>query len=75
MSPLQFRIRELRAAKAWSQAELAERAGTRQATISGLETGQSSRVDLTVLDRIAKALGVTADALVIPAPPRKRSDR
>lgn len=65
MSPLQFRIRELRLAREWSQEQLAEAARTSQSTISGLESGQNKRVDLEVIDRIAKALGVTAEELVV----------
>jgi transcriptional regulator with XRE-family HTH domain len=72
MSPLQFRIRELRQAKGWSQARLADEAGTRQATISGLETGATQRVELDVLDRVAKALGVKTEELVERELPRRR---
>jgi len=64
MSPLRFRIRELRQAKKWSQARLADEAKTRQATISGLETGATQRVELEVLDRVARALGVGAEDLI-----------
>jgi putative transcriptional regulator len=39
-----------------TQAELAERVGVRQATISDLETGQSRRIELDLLDRLAKVL-------------------
>ena len=46
MTPIRLRIRELREAKGWSQAELAERAGTRQATISEYETGTTTRPDV-----------------------------
>jgi transcriptional regulator with XRE-family HTH domain len=72
MSPLQFRIRDLRQAKGWSQARLAHEANTRQATISGLETGATRRIELDVLDRIARALGVTAEGLVERELPRRR---
>lgn len=64
MAPLALRIRELRLAQGLSQAELAERAGVRQATISAMERGQTTRVDLDVLERVGRALGV-APALLI----------
>jgi transcriptional regulator with XRE-family HTH domain len=58
MTPIVVRLRELRTAKGWSQLELAERAKVRQATISGLESGTARRLDLAVVERLAKALGL-----------------
>ncbi len=65
MTPLTVRIRELREAKAWSQRELARRAGIRQATVSQLETGQARRIDLDTLEKIARALGCPAGYLIV----------
>ncbi len=48
-----------------TQAELAERASTRQATISRLETGETRMVQLDVLDRIARALGCHPRDLIV----------
>ncbi len=56
MTPIVLRIREYRLKCGLTQQELADRASTRQATISDLETGQTQRVELDLLDRIAKAL-------------------
>lgn len=64
MSPLRFRIRELRTAAGLSQEQLAAKASTNQATISGLESGKNKRLDLDVLDRVARALGVTPTELI-----------
>jgi transcriptional regulator with XRE-family HTH domain len=77
MTPLRFHIRDLRTARQWSQAQLAEKAGVRQATISGLETGQTRRVDLDVLERIGAALGVDPASLLVSVPrtSRKRPAR
>lgn len=68
MSPLGFRIREFRLARQWSQAQLAEKVGIRQATISGLESGRTRRVDLDTLERIGAALGVDPAALLVNRP-------
>ena len=66
MSPLVLRVREYRLRKkpTLSQAQLAARAGVRQATVSLYESGKVKRVDLEVLDRIAHALGVPTQRLL-----------
>jgi transcriptional regulator with XRE-family HTH domain len=48
-------ILRLRMEKGWSQAELAERAGTKQANISRLESGLSNP-SINFLQKVAKAL-------------------
>ena len=65
MSPLGLRIKELRSARGWSQRELSRRAGVRQATVSHLESGDVKTVDLSVLERLAKALQVDAGYLIV----------
>jgi DNA-binding Xre family transcriptional regulator len=40
------------------------KAGVRQATISELESGKTRRVDLDVLDRLCRVLGVEPDDLL-----------
>jgi transcriptional regulator with XRE-family HTH domain len=64
MSPLALRIRQARQRKGWSQAELARRAGIRQATVSKYERAAITSVDLRVLERLAKALGVRPRSLI-----------
>src|SRR3990172_11900039 len=49
----------LRIEKGWSQAELAERAGTKQANISRLESGLSNP-SVNFLQKVAKALDTNA---------------
>jgi putative transcriptional regulator len=56
-------VRAARAYRGWTQAELAERAGVHRMTLSRCEDGTSIPGSAT-LDRIARALGVTADALL-----------
>lgn len=54
-------VRKLRKAKDWSQADLAEKAGTTQQTISNVELGKyDSARDILA---IARALGVRAETL------------
>ena len=65
MSPVAFRVRELREAQGWSQTELARRAGVRQATISHLESAKAKAIGLSVLERLAKALGCDPGYLIV----------
>jgi transcriptional regulator with XRE-family HTH domain len=51
-------ILRLRIEKGWSQAELAESAGTKQANISRLESGLSNP-SINFLQKVAKALDTT----------------
>ncbi len=56
MTPIVLKLKELRTAAGLTQIELAKRAGVRQATISALEGGNARRLDLAVVERLAKAL-------------------
>ena len=58
------RIRETREDRGWTQEELAERAGVTQGTISRIETGKVTSLDLAVFEKLAKALGVHPAALI-----------
>ena len=68
MTPIAIHLAALRHARGLSQAALGKRAGVRQATISGLETGRIRRVDLDILDRIARALDVEPGELIVRGP-------
>jgi transcriptional regulator with XRE-family HTH domain len=68
MTPILLRIRELRRARGWSQAELAGRAGIRQATVSRLESGAVSSISLGILEKIAMALEVDPGYLLVRRP-------
>ena len=67
MNPLHFRLRELREAKGLTQSELAEKAGTTQATVSRLESGDSQRIDFDLIDGICRALKCEPGDLWKPA--------
>lgn len=72
MTPLRLRLKEFREAKGLSQFALGELANVRQATISEMESGKSSvarqRVDLAILERLAKALDVEPGDLIVREP-------
>lgn len=67
MSPVRLRIREERKRRGLTQTELARRVGVRQATISDLERRAVRRLNLAVLERIARVLKVSATDLIAPA--------
>jgi transcriptional regulator with XRE-family HTH domain len=46
MTPVRLRVREWRDLREMSQIELAEKAGIRQATLSAIESGTTTRIDL-----------------------------
>ena len=57
------RIRELRIAKNWSQAKLAEKSGVEPTYISNIELGKS-KLSLPTLISIANGLNATLDEIV-----------
>ena len=57
-------VARLRVQRGLTQAELAERAGVAQATISHLEIGARTDAKGRVIVALAGALGVTTDALL-----------
>ena len=74
VSPLRLRVKELREALGLTQAELAERANVRRATVNRIENAHVTAIDMDVLERLAEALGVEPGFLVVRvAAPRKAS--
>ena len=67
MSPLTLRVRQLREALGLTQAELAERAGVRRATVNRIENAHVTAIDLEVLERLADALRVEPGFLIVRA--------
>jgi transcriptional regulator with XRE-family HTH domain len=65
MSPITLRIRELREAKGWSQAELARRAGVQRVTITLIEGQRTKGIDFETLEKLARALEVDAGYLIV----------
>jgi transcriptional regulator with XRE-family HTH domain len=60
-----MRVKSLRLARDWAQAELASRAGLSQGAIQAIEARTKSPT-LRTLDAIAQAFGLTPDALLRP---------
>ena len=56
MTPLVVNIREWREKRGLTQIQLAEAVGARQATISDFETGKTRRIELDLLEALARAL-------------------
>jgi transcriptional regulator with XRE-family HTH domain len=65
MAPLRVRINELRTAKGWTQAELADAAGVTRATVNRLENGKPASIDFAVLEKLADALEVDPGFLIV----------
>ncbi len=64
MNPIYVRLRELRDARGWTQAELAERAEVTRATVSRIEGGKVRSLDLEVFEKLATALDVHPAVLI-----------
>jgi len=75
VTPIAIHLAALRHARGLSQSALGKRARVRQATISGLETGRIRRVDLDILDRIARALDVEPAELIVRGPAKATRTR
>ncbi|MDQ2667395.1 MAG: helix-turn-helix transcriptional regulator [Gemmatimonadota bacterium] len=71
MTPIRLRVQELREALGWSQRDLAEKAGVRQATVSQAEQGGG--VNLATLEKLANALDVNAAALIVHERPARKT--
>jgi transcriptional regulator with XRE-family HTH domain len=65
MPTIRLRVRELREALGLTQAELAERADVRRATVNRIENAHVTAIDLAVLDRLATALRVEPGFLIV----------
>jgi HTH-type transcriptional regulator/antitoxin HipB len=72
MMPIRLNLREWRTLRELTQAELSERAGIRQATISQIENGLSKSVSFDTLERLARALDVHPGQLFTDEKPKKK---
>jgi len=60
------RMIELRAARGWTQKELAGRSHLPQATMSRIESGAVKHPSTRTLEALAKAFGIPLDVLIAP---------
>lgn len=67
---LGLNVQRLRRDKGWSQEEFAFECGLHRTYVSGIERGVRNPT-VTILDKIAKALGVSAGALLESPTKRK----
>lgn len=72
MSPIYVDLREARQKAGLSQRELAAKAGVRHAAISHIETRKAQRIDLDLLERLCRALGVEPATLLRMTPRARR---
>lgn len=63
---MKTRLRELRAERGWSQAELAERLGVSRQTVNSIET-ERYEPSLSLAFRIARLFGATVESVFRPA--------
>ncbi|MFI5228495.1 MAG: helix-turn-helix transcriptional regulator [Gemmatimonadales bacterium] len=61
-------LREARKAAGLTQVQLAKKVGVRQATISDLETGETTTINLELLDKICRKLGIEPAGLLVRVP-------
>ena len=61
------RLRELRAARRWSQADLADRLGVSRQTVNALENGRYDP-SLPLAFKIAEVFGEPIESLFLPTP-------
>ncbi len=61
------RLRELRAARRWSQADLADRLGVSRQTVNALENGRYDP-SLPLAFKIAEVFGEPIESLFLPEP-------
>ncbi len=61
-----FRLKNVREEKGMTQEELEKRSGVSRQTISAIENGKGGSVKTGTLIALAKALGVTLDAIFYP---------
>lgn len=65
---------DLRLKRGWTQAQLAERVGTRQPNIARLE-GRGHSQNLSFLERVANALGARVEVQIVPREAKAKGAR
>ncbi len=75
MSPIEIRLRELRKARGLTQVQVAEETGIDQSQISRIESGETTGMDFSVMERLCTVLRCEPGDLLkrTPRPRRRRS--
>lgn len=60
-----YKIKLFRENRGWSQSKLSRRSGVPQSTISEIENGIRRNPTFKTLEKLAKALGITIEHLVV----------
>lgn len=63
MQTIAWRVEELAAQRGWGARQLAEEAGLDQKTVRNILAGRATRVDLSTIERLSRALGVGPGSL------------
>lgn len=58
MAKMSWRVEELAARRGWGARQLAEETGLDQKTVRNILTGRATRVDLTTIEQLSRALEV-----------------
>jgi putative transcriptional regulator len=76
VSPIDVRLRDLRKARGLTQVQVAEATGIDQSQISRIESGETTAMDFSVLERLCAVLRCEpGDLLERAGRPRKRRGR
>jgi DNA-binding Xre family transcriptional regulator len=63
MTQITWRVEELAAQRGWGARQLADEAGLDQKTVRNILAGRATRVDLSTIARLSRALGVGPGSL------------
>ena len=74
VSPIEITLRELRKARGLTQVQVAEQTGIDQSQISRIESGETTGMDFSVMERLCTVLHCEPGDL-LRQPPRSRKRR
>lgn len=63
MAAISWKVEELASQRGWGARRLAEETGLDQKTVRNILAGRATRVDLSTIERLARALGVGPGSL------------
>ncbi len=63
MAQITWKVEQLAAQRGWDAGRLSEKAGLDRKTVRNILTGRATRVDLSTIERLSRALGVRPGSL------------